>query len=197
MDAGIIGKICKSPLILARKVARTIVGRHTQPSEAAAKSIRIDLATRYIRGSGIEVGALHRPLWAPIKAKVKYVDRMTVHDLRITYPELEGLPLVNVDIVDDGEQLKSIADGSQNFVIANHFLEHAQNPIATLKRHIDVLKNGGVLYLAIPDKRFTFDVDRKMTTWEHLKRDYKDGPTWSYAGHIHEYATLVDKVTGD
>ena len=46
-----------------------------------------------------------------------------------------------------------------------------------------VLKSNGVLYLALPDKRFTFDQDRPVTPYEHLKRDYFESPGWSEESH--------------
>ena len=41
-------------------------------------------------------------------------------------------PFVPVGCIDDGERLGKIADASQDFVIANHFLEHCQDPILAL-----------------------------------------------------------------
>jgi hypothetical protein len=98
------------------------------------------LAHFYLKGEGLEIGALHNPLTVGPKAKVRYVDRMSVPDLKKHYPELNNLPLVPVDIVDDGEHLKTIADGTQNFVIANHFIEHCSNPIETFRNLFRVLK---------------------------------------------------------
>ena len=171
-------------------------GRH--PARLAeGDSIRCALASKHLKGQGIEVGALHAPLWVPAGATVRYVDRLSVQDLRRQYPELNGLPLVKVDIVDNGETLESIRPSSQDFVIANHFLEHTQDPIGTLKRHLSVLKSGGILYLAIPDKRWTFDVKRPETTLQHLIADHENGPDGSYEAHVREYAELVDGLAGD
>ena len=61
------------------------------------------------------------------------------------------------------ESLATIPDGSQDFVIADHFIEHCQDPISALTIHFRVLKTGGILYMAVPDKRFTFDKDRPVT----------------------------------
>ena len=63
----------------------------------------------------------------------------------------------------------------QDFVIANQVLEHFQNPLLALQNMLRVLKPGGVLYLSLPDKRFSFDVDRPVTTVEHVLRDYRRG----------------------
>ncbi len=149
------------------------------------------LARQFLRGSGIEIGALHEPLWLPRSAAARYVDRMDAAGLRRHYPELAALPLVRVDVVDDGETLKTFAPASQDFIIANHFLEHTQDPIGTIRRFLEVLRPGGVLYMAVPDKRWTFDRKRPVTTLEHLYRDHEQGPEWSYDDHVREYGQLV------
>jgi SAM-dependent methyltransferase len=152
------------------------------------------LAETFIRGQGIEIGALHMPLRVPRSAKVKYVDRFSADDLRKHYPELNDKEIVNVDIVTDGERLDAIEDSTQDFVIANHFIEHCQNPIGAVVNMLRVLKLGGVLYLAIPDKRCSFDADRPSTSLDHLMRDYEEGPDWSRRQHFEEWTRLVNKV---
>ncbi|OUL37775.1 methyltransferase type 11 [Nostoc sp. T09] len=159
------------------------------------KTLRRDISSRYLAGEGIEIGALHSPLEVPANAKVRYVDRMSVAELRKQYPELADSQLVEVDIIDDGETLFSIADCSLDFVIANHMIEHCQNPIGTIKQHLRVLKSGGILYMAVPDKRYTFDVSRPVTSLEHLIRDYTEGPQWSKLSHFEEWSRLVEKVS--
>src|SRR5262249_41579641 len=90
---------------------------------------RAAIARTYLRGSGIEIGALHRPLRVPSHVAVRYVDRLSTAELRRQYPMLADHELVPVSIIDDGEQLVSLADASQDFVIANHFLEHCEDPL--------------------------------------------------------------------
>jgi SAM-dependent methyltransferase len=108
------------------------------------------LASRWISGSGIEIGALQVPLEVPSAVSVMYVDRKTVPELRAHYPELAEQELVEPDIVDDGQQLASIADASQDFVIANHFIEHCEDPIAAIANALRVLRRRKPLYLAVP-----------------------------------------------
>jgi hypothetical protein len=159
--------------------------------------VREFLSNRFIKGNGIEVGALHQPLPIPTSAKIRYVDRMDVNGLRSHYPELNSLPLVNVDVIDDGEKLATFKNQSVDFIIANHFIEHTQDPIGTIKRFMEVLKPDAVLYMAVPDKRWTFDLKRPVTPLEHLFRDHNEGPAWSYMDHVREWASLVANLTGD
>ena len=111
---------------------------------------------------------------------VRYVDRFTVRQLREHYPELDRYEVVDApDLIDDGETLASVTDGSVDFVIANHMIEHCQDPIGTIQNHLRVLRPGGVIYMAVPDCRFTFDRDREITDLGHLRRDHIEGPAWS------------------
>jgi predicted SAM-dependent methyltransferase len=159
----------------------------------ALMQVRRDIAFKYLSGKGIEVGALHAPLEVPDTVKVYYVDRMSVSELRKQYPELNGTNLIEADIVDNGETLSSIPDNFWDFVIANHMIEHCQNPIGALENFLRVVKPGGIIYMGVPDKRYIFDVDRPMTSLDHLIRDYKEGPEWSKVSHYNEYVRLVEK----
>lgn len=155
------------------------------------------LAARHLAGDGIEIGALHRPFPAPPNVRVRYLDRYTTEQLREEYPELAGEEFAEVEIVDDGERLTSIADGSQDFVIASHVLEHTQDPIGTLHRQLEVLRPGGVLLLALPDRRTGIDELREPTSLQHLLDDRSDGGASSRAQHYREWARLVDLPLGN
>jgi len=128
---------------------------------------------------------------------VRYVDRMDVAALRTHYPELAGERLVEVSVIDNGETLASQPDASADFIIANHFIEHTEDPLGTLANHLRVLRPGAILYLAVPDRRRTFDADREPTGLEHVVRDHRDGPSASRARHQEEWARLVEKVPPD
>ncbi len=148
---------------------------------------RRKLAAAYLRGRGLEIGALDQPLPVPRRARVTYVDRMTSRELRQQYQEMRGIRLARVDIVDDGETLATIPDASQDFVIANHFIEHCSNPIGALQNHFRVLKTGGCLFMATPDKRFTFDLCRQVTPLSHLWHDYEGCPDWTKRQHFEDF----------
>lgn len=156
---------------------------------------RRELSERFLVGQGIEIGALHYPLWTSPRAHVRYVDRLDVNGLRHHYPELAPFDLVNVDVVDDGETLSSFEDGRLDFIIANHMLEHTENPLGTIRHHLKKVRNGGFLYYAVPNKRHSFDRDRELTTFEHLVRDDRRGAAGSRLEHLEEWARLVEKIT--
>lgn len=180
-----------------RKLIRTGVLKAKKALKLFVVQIdRETVARTYLSGKGIEIGALHSPLKVSDKAHVSYVDRMPVADLLRQYPEMSSEKLVPVDIVADGERLDPLADAGQDFVIANHFIEHSQNPLLAFENIFRVLKPGGVLYLALPDKRFTFDSNRPVTTIEHLLRDYREGSQCSRRDHFAEWVHWVDGIAG-
>lgn len=165
-------------------------------SAANTTDMRELLANRFISGKGLEIGALHMPLSLPAGAKVKYVDYMPVSKLRKHYPELKELNLVKVDIVDNGERLTAVEVRSQNFIIANHFLEHCQDPIGTIVRFFEILKPGGILFMAIPDKRYTFDMHRPLTKYKHLLDEHVVYPKKKYLEeHCREVVKFTEQIT--
>ncbi|HEX4665529.1 MAG TPA: methyltransferase domain-containing protein [Chthoniobacterales bacterium] len=159
------------------------------PWEEIAKKVRAFAAYRFIKGSGIEIGALHQPLHVYHRARVRYLDRLPTNEARKLHPELAGETFVPVDLIDDSETLGTILDASCDFVIASHVLEHCRNPIGALENMLRVLKPGGTVFLAVPDKRQTFDASRPVTSYEHIARDYRDGPESSDLQHFEEKTT--------
>lgn len=158
-----------------------------------AMTTRAELAARFLRGEGAEIGALHLPLRLPAHAHARYVDWLTVEGARQHYPELRFLPLVPVSVVDDGEVLSQIAPGSLDFLVANHVFEHCQNPLGTLQLWLSKLRPNGTLFCAVPDGHFTFDRERPVTTLEHLWHDFERGPQDSYEDHLREWTRFIAK----
>jgi hypothetical protein len=132
------------------------------------RSDRVQMSNLYLKGRGLELGALHPP-----GVTVDYVDRMTREDLLERYPELEAEKLVTPTIIEDGFQLTSVPDGTQDFVIANHVIEHSPDPVQAILTWNRVLRPGGVLLMAVPIADECFDKGREITTLEHHLDDYR------------------------
>jgi SAM-dependent methyltransferase len=165
-------------------------------TQAASAGIsRASIAAHYLRGLGLEIGALHRSLPLPPGVSAHYVDAAPIEQLRKRFPGIANIR--PPDIVDNGEQLGTVADATYDFIIANHFLEHTENPFATLGNFVRVLRPGGRIYMAVPDKRWTFDRDRPITTLDHLLTDYREGPQVSRRAHYDEWLRIIDHHTGD
>ena len=124
------------------------------------------------RGPGLEIGPLHQPLLTKDEADVRFVD---VHDragLQESYRSHENFPVEQIqepDFVLIGpEGLRSLPDavgaGTYDWVVASHVIEHVPDVVGWLQEVAEVLADDGVLVLAVPDRRFSFDVERDTTT---------------------------------
>jgi predicted SAM-dependent methyltransferase len=187
-----------SPLVarLPASVLSDVMSRGGVKRKTGRRALGRDaLAEVYIKGEGIEVGAFNSPLPVPEGVRVRYVDIAPAEELEMHVEEFRGrergLDFVRPDIVDDAQTLATVEDESQDFLIACHIIEHTEDPIGAFGNWLRVLKPGGILFVAIPDKRFTFDVERDATPFEHLLRDHEEGPAWSRHGHYEEVARLV------
>lgn len=139
-----------------------------------------------LTGEGLEIGALNDPLPLPRAARVLYSDWLPPEQLRAG----SRVP----DILSDSESFPSVADGAFDFVVANHVLEHLTDPIAALIEWHRILRRGGLLMLALPDKRFTFDAHRERTSLEHLLADHESSepPGVRNRAHLEDWATHVE-----
>jgi SAM-dependent methyltransferase len=144
---------------------------------------------RWLSGSGIELGALHNPLRVPSGAEVTYVDRASTEELNRQYPDLEGI--VPVSVIGDAHDLSALATNSVDFVIANHVIEHLEDPIRGLLEITRVIRPGGLLFLAIPDQRVTFDRHRPVTPIDHLVHEFRHGTAATRREHFEEYVRVA------
>ena len=153
-----------------------------------ARFARVTLATHFVRGEGIEIGALDRPMPFPEHVKVRYVDHMSHEELLVRFADLNRDAIVKPDFVSDGQRLEAVPSDSQDFVVASHVIEHMQDPIMAIKNFLRVLKDDGTIFLAVPDKRDTSDQKRSLTSIDHLLEDHETGVHVSRASHFLEYA---------
>jgi SAM-dependent methyltransferase len=126
------------------------------------------------RALGLEIGAHTNPVagLAPF-----YTDAVA------DYAGAAG----RVDFLADARALP-LPDGTLDYLCSSHVLEHLPDPVAALHEWHRVLRRGGLLYLVVPDKRFTFDETRPVTPIEHLLRDFQEGTTDADTlAHIDEF----------
>ena len=130
------------------------------------------LALRHLPAGarGLEIGALHCPLPLPPSAQARYVDRHFPEVLRTLRADA-GDAIVTPDLLADGFSLDCIATVSQDFVVANHVLEHAVDALGTLENWLRALRPGGVLFVAVPIGERCFDRGRDITPAEHFLED--------------------------
>ena len=150
----------------------------------------------HIRGDGIEIGALHQPFDLsdlPV-TRVRYVDRMPVEQLRLQYPELNNEHFVHIDLIDDGQVLATIPDESLDFIIANHMIEHCDNPLGALETWLSKLRHGGIVFMAVPDQRKGWDERREVTSLEHILQDYRSTAVERKARNYEHFKSWTELV---
>ena len=92
----------------------------------------------------------------------------------------------------EATSMDAIPSASYDFVLSSHTLEHCANPLSALSEWRRVLRNNGLLALLLPDKRFTFDHRRPITTLEHLIADFDSGVKEDDMTHLPEILALHD-----
>jgi SAM-dependent methyltransferase len=131
------------------------------------------MASAWLRGEGLEIGAQATPLRVPPSVRVRYVDHVSREENLRRFPSLDAATLVEPDYLADGCTLEGIADASQDFVIANHVLEHAPDPIGALRNWLRVLRPRAILFAAVPIAALCFDRHRPLTTLTHMIEDHE------------------------
>lgn len=135
---------------------------------------------------GIEIGPWHSPI-APkregfnslvldvfdaqtLRHKAEHDDLH--HDLAARDPNVRRALIANIEEVDLLGSATAIADlveqrgltGKVDYIISSHNFEHTPDAVRFLQGCEKVLKPGGVLSMAIPDRRTCFDYFRPVST---------------------------------
>jgi 2-polyprenyl-3-methyl-5-hydroxy-6-metoxy-1,4-benzoquinol methylase len=142
---------------------------------------------------GLELGPLCWPLVSKDEANVQYVDHVSTSELKKLYKGDKGVVadlIPEIDYPLNGKSLSEVAGkGKFSYIIASHVIEHIPDVIRWLQDIATTLTDGGRLALAIPDKRFTFDIDRPPSTIGDVVGPYIDELTTPYSSTIFNYAS--------
>lgn len=139
---------------------------------------------------GLEIAPYHNPI-APKKDGWNCLSLDIVnYEKLISFAEKDPDPFVRenikniekVDIVSSAIDIKEAIEnlgmlGCFDYICSSHNFEHLPNPLRFLRSAGDVLKIGGHLSMAIPNKRLTFDYARPLTGTKDILRMYLDNYT--------------------
>ncbi|MDB5318287.1 MAG: hypothetical protein JWO24_4131 [Rhodospirillales bacterium] len=163
-------------------IERAAFGAMTQPPRPPAMPARASLAapapvprrqsilSMLTPGSlGLEIGPSYNPLLPKSEGfNVETVDYAAQATLRAKYAATVNVDIGRIEVVDhvtNGRPLtETIPPGkAYDFILASHVIEHTPDLIGFLADCAAYLKPGGRLVLAVPDKRFCFDLIQPLT----------------------------------
>jgi SAM-dependent methyltransferase len=156
--------------------------------------IRDRIASRSLQGVGLEIGAQNVPTKVNSHAaRTEYIDRLTREQTSVQF----GIPLeklVEVTHLIDGGRLEKFENGSRDYLIANHVLEHFDDPVGAVIEWLRVLAPGGRLFLSLPNFcNNPFDFRRRPPTARHFERDFQDANHRVASARDH-YADLIQSI---
>jgi SAM-dependent methyltransferase len=157
-----------------------------------------------LSGLGLEIGPSYSPIAAGDPAlRVKTLDHI---DQAALIEKYRNDPLVDVgriqpvDYVWSGERyIDLVGDTRFDWIVASHVIEHVPDVVGFINECAEILTPGGVLSLAVPDKRYEFDYYRPPTGLARLVDAHYDGrrltSPGSVAEHLLNHATLDGRQT--
>lgn len=170
-------------------------------SFSKGSSFRRKIITLFKDKNGIEIGGpsqiFHRII--PVYPNAKSIDGCNFSAKTIWEGDIqEGMNYmyfgekVGYQYIKEASRLEGIPDNSYDFLLSSHCLEHCANAIKTIKEWQRVVKKNGILLLVLPDRRFTFDNKRNVTTFNHLLEDYNNDVDERDLTHLPEILRLHD-----
>lgn len=158
---------------------------------------RTYFAEKYLLGDGVEFGALHNPLIVGEQSQITYVDKLTKKELLKKFPELKDYAesIVSTDIILDIDKgdFSPLTLQKFDFFIANHVIEHLVNPIRFLEEIHEVMIPSSILYISVPNKEYTFDKYRELTSNDHLWCEYQDNTNELTTEHLNDFLLNITK----
>src|SRR5215467_14461622 len=155
-----------------------------------------------LKGFGLEIGPSHSPIAPKIAGfNVKVLDHLSDEALLKNYVG-HGVCLENIEHVDyiwNGEPLADLVGGEHVFdwIIASHVIEHTPCLITFIKNCETILKESGVLSLAVPDKRYCFDLYREKTSLSSVLDAFREKRKIHSPGAAAEYFLNVVAKNGN
>ena len=161
------------------------------------QSTRLNLFSKFIAKEelGMEIGPSYRPTFSKVEGWNSLVlDHLNQVDLIEKYKN-HGVDenmlkqIEEVDFVWNGEPYEEVLNQIQSklkWVTAAHVIEHSNDLITFFSDINKVLDDGGFLFLAVPDKKATFDFYRSNSTIGDVVLCHLNPDLYDIKAHIDE-----------
>jgi SAM-dependent methyltransferase len=153
-------------------------------------------------GVGLEIGPLHSPVAAKRDGfRVEILDHASTAELRAKYrddPHVDTGSIEEVDYVSDGRPLREVVGPGRSYdwIIASHVIEHLTDPIGFLSDCEALLRPGGRLVLAVPDRRKCFDALRPVSTLGAMLEAHAERRSRHRLGALFDSAAYSARLAG-
>jgi SAM-dependent methyltransferase len=124
-----------------------------------------------------EVGALDRPTFSPHRYQTKFIDYATSEQMARDKPDEPRFAIgrtVTVDYAVPDLNYSALIPERFDLIIASHVIEHIPDTIQWFAGLREILAPGGYIFLAVPDRRYTFDYLRRETTLADVLRAHRE-----------------------
>ena len=187
---------------LIRHPARVVPGVRRRlrppPPKPPRQPSRFDIITGPLNlsGHGLEIGASWRPLLPKAKGyDVRVADHLDQAALVAKYDGMRPTDAIEpVDYVLTGRGLTGAIDERFDWIIGSHVLEHTVCLVTFLRDAETLLRPGGILSLAVPDRRYCFDRFRDRSSLARVIDVFRAAPVLHSEGSVLEfYLSVVAK----
>lgn len=127
-----------------------------------------------------EIGALDLPTFTPRRYQIRFIDYATSEQMARDKPDEPRFAVgraVHIDYAVPSLNYGKVIPERFDLIVANHVIEHVPDTIQWFRGLREILTPGGHIFLAVPDRRYTFDYLRRETTIDDALRAHREGLT--------------------
>ncbi len=143
-------------------------------------------------GPGLEIAPLFRPTLERNRYDIYYCDCCPAEESRKKHKGYDHEDIVDIDFIwTPGTRLCDAAPKGIkfNYVIASHVIEHVPDPVGFILDIFEAMRGGGILSLAVPDKRKCYDYFRRETDVAQLVHNFMNKITIPSTEQIFDFLT--------
>ena len=146
---------------------------------------------------GAEIGPLNCPIVRKSEGDILYIDHTDRAGLLeiFGHTDMDLAAIVEVDAVWGDRRLVECLPGPVDYIIASHVIEHVPDLLGWLREVRQALAPTGELRLAVPDRRYTFDILRRESGLADVLDAYVRGARAPLPRAVIEFLLMTREVS--